>query len=570
MESELNIIVSAQNDTTAALESVTSELTQVGVAAEEMATAIQTSGEEASGVMDAFSAGIVETNQAAIASYAELDNAMRLVDETAVTTATEFDTAMAEMEAAAAATAAGVSTDAEAQSAAMADSMNGMKSTATQAGIVGIFAFMGLKNEIETATAASTEWNKTIVELQKELSNTGSAIPLTALIAYGSQLSQNTLYSQQDVLSAEAILMSYKNLQDQYKTITQAAADLAAKTGDSLPQAMGVLTKALADPLTGVRQLQSAHINLSATMVKTINDLAQGGATAQADALLLYALKSQVGGLSEAMSDASGTGFEKLSKAAGALQNIIGQQLGPVLDQIALKIEPIVVAIGEWVEAHPKLTSAILIGGAAFAGLAVALVGIGLVLSILMTSFAALGTLIAAVVASPVALMIGAFLAVGAGVTALAVSIHNNWDAIKTTIISTAGEVATFIEDWYNKIMGWINNILNSMKSIGSSIGGGISGVVGNVENFVTTHLATGGIVSSPTVALIGEAGPEAVIPLSMLGSGESLGGVGGGQGNGINVYITGTVQSSADQATILGNLIAKQINRQLKLQTFR
>jgi SLT domain-containing protein len=42
--------------------------------------------------------------------------------------------------------------------------------------------------------------------------------------------------------------------------------------------------------------------------------------------------------------------------------------------------------------------------------------------------------------------------------------------------------------------------------------------------------MATGGIVTSPTFALIGEAGPEAVIPLSKMG----------GMGGGITVNVNG------------------------------
>jgi hypothetical protein len=42
--------------------------------------------------------------------------------------------------------------------------------------------------------------------------------------------------------------------------------------------------------------------------------------------------------------------------------------------------------------------------------------------------------------------------------------------------------------------------------------------------------LAAGGIVNSPTLAMIGEKGPEAVIPLSKLGD------MGGGGGITINV----------------------------------
>jgi phage-related minor tail protein len=50
--------------------------------------------------------------------------------------------------------------------------------------------------------------------------------------------------------------------------------------------------------------------------------------------------------------------------------------------------------------------------------------------------------------------------------------------------------------------------------------------------------MAAGGIVTSPTLALIGEAGPEAVVPL----------GRGGGMG-GNNIYVT--VTSADPQAVV-------------------
>jgi hypothetical protein len=50
--------------------------------------------------------------------------------------------------------------------------------------------------------------------------------------------------------------------------------------------------------------------------------------------------------------------------------------------------------------------------------------------------------------------------------------------------------------------------------------------------------MATGGIVTSPTLALIGEAGPEAVIPL----------GKGGGMG-GVTINISGGLGTSTDIA---------------------
>ncbi|CAB4154085.1 hypothetical protein UFOVP637_19 [uncultured Caudovirales phage] len=65
---------------------------------------------------------------------------------------------------------------------------------------------------------------------------------------------------------------------------------------------------------------------------------------------------------------------------------------------------------------------------------------------------------------------------------------------------------------------------------------------------------ANGGIFTSPTMSLIGESGPEAVIPLSQLGS------IGGGGGSNITINVGGSVISEGDLvATIRNELLALQ-----------
>jgi hypothetical protein len=58
--------------------------------------------------------------------------------------------------------------------------------------------------------------------------------------------------------------------------------------------------------------------------------------------------------------------------------------------------------------------------------------------------------------------------------------------------------------------------------------------------------LAEGGIVTGPTLAMIGEAGPEAVIPLSKMG----------GMGGGITVNVTGGLATSAEIGQAVINAI--------------
>ena len=64
--------------------------------------------------------------------------------------------------------------------------------------------------------------------------------------------------------------------------------------------------------------------------------------------------------------------------------------------------------------------------------------------------------------------------------------------------------------------------------------------------------LADGGIVNSPTAALIGEAGPEAVIPLSRMGS---MG------GSTVNIVVNGSVTSEGDLVNAIRNAILQGQN---------
>jgi hypothetical protein len=73
---------------------------------------------------------------------------------------------------------------------------------------------------------------------------------------------------------------------------------------------------------------------------------------------------------------------------------------------------------------------------------------------------------------------------------------------------------------------GKIMSALESLIPGGSVIGGAIGGARGLLSNI--PGLAEGGIVTGPTLALIGEAGPEAVVPLDRAG----------GMGGGMNVTV--------------------------------
>lgn len=124
------------------------------------------------------------------------------------------------------------------------------------------------------------------------------------------------------------------------------------------------------------------------------------------------------------------------------------------------------------------------------------------------------------------------------------------WDAI-TGAASAAWEgikgIVSGVIDWIASKLEWVSEKVDAVKNLGSNIVNGAknigSSVVSGIANFV--GLASGGVATGPTLALIGEGGEsEAVVPLSKL---ESMIGVGGDGGIVVNFAPSITVSGGDD-----------------------
>ncbi len=119
----------------------------------------------------------------------------------------------------------------------------------------------------------------------------------------------------------------------------------------------------------------------------------------------------------------------------------------------------------------------------------------------------------------------------------------------KNGVISTMDAVGNWFRDLPGKIGGFFSGLGNAIKAPfvtafnairnlwNSTVGGfgfnvpsWVPGIGG--KGFTIPRMATGGIVNKPTIALIGEAGPEAVVPLNQIATTTS-----GTQTVVINVY---------------------------------
>jgi hypothetical protein len=284
----------------------------------------------------------------------------------------------------------------------------------------------------------------------------------------------------------------------------------------------------------------------------------------------LKTLQDSIGGVASAAAGAPGAALTQLSNQMTALGTVIGNDLLPLLDAIAKDLEPIIQDITAWAEAHPKLTDAIIIGAIALAALLLVIGLVGVAIITVTPVIEVVGVVIAAI-ASPIGLVVIA-------IVALAAAIYFNWNLIKTDTETIWTDISNFIGTIWTTIQNTvkagvdyvisaINAFINALDAIHISIpsisipGTKLATPSVNLGFSIPDipMLAEGGFVTQPTLALIGEAGPEAVIPLSGMG-----GGAGGQQ---IVININGGV-FPADGSTMkqIGDLLAKSILRGLKV----
>jgi hypothetical protein len=160
---------------------------------------------------------------------------------------------------------------------------------------------------------------------------------------------------------------------------------------------------------------------------------------------------------------------------------------------------------------------------------------------------AAIGVLTTSVVALNVAMALNPAVLITAAVIGLGVAIgvaYKKFEGFRNVVKFVVNNLAYNFELLANSFIQMINvvikgiNLIKPGKDIGSlgyvSLGrmGGDSGGAGgaNPAGLDYKAMATGGIVTSPTFALIGEAGPEAVIPLDKMG----------GMGGGVTINVNG------------------------------
>jgi len=136
------------------------------------------------------------------------------------------------------------------------------------------------------------------------------------------------------------------------------------------------------------------------------------------------------------------------------------------------------------------------------------------------------------------------------------------WDALRQAFGNVFSPIKSVINSVSDAVQNLISKVDAALSRIGD-LGRKITGLPSAALKLLP--FANGGIVTGPTPALIGEAGPEAVIPLTKPRRAAAImraaGLIGGGGGGGVTIRVdTMNVRSDTDVAAVaerLGRLVA-------------
>jgi len=288
------------------------------------------------------------------------------------------------------------------------------------------------------------------------------------------------------------------------QNLAERAMDIATATGKPLETVVGALEKAYGGNLTALQKLAPEY-----------RQMIEDGASFEE---VMDALAITTGGAAADAAETTAGKFARLKIGFDETKESIGAALLPAVE----KLLPYLQSFATWAQDNPQ-TFMIIAG--ALAAIAASIVAINIAMAL-----------------NPIGLII---IGVGLLIAGLAIAytkfegfrkiVDGVFGAIKWWIVNvTIPQIKMMLEIFktvFNGIATIWNNTIGKFSFTVPSWVPGIGGKGFSMPDI--PMLAAGGIVTGPTLAMIGEAGPEAVIPLDRMSQ------MGGG-GTTVNINVNG------------------------------
>jgi hypothetical protein len=376
-----------------------------------------------------------------------------------------------------------------------------------KAAVPAAAALGGLALALGDATKAAMEDQQEQAALALTLQNvTGAGAAQTAQIEEQiSAMSRASGVADTEYrLALEALVRGTKDVDTAMRDMNLVM-DISTATGTSSATVADALAKAYQGNFKALRSLSPEM----ATMIKEGASLNE----------IMDVLGGTFGGATAKSAETAAGKMKILTNSLGETKESIGAALLPVLEAVL----PVLNKFAMWAQDNPK------------AFLAIA---------------AAIGAVAAAIVVTNIAMALNPFSLIAAGVALLVLALvtaYKKFEWFRDGINAIVNTVISFFAGMVNAAIGAVNAIISAYNSIpllpdlpkAPTVPVPQLGKTSNTPapgRMNIPRLADGGIVSSPTLALIGEAGPEAVVPLDRMGT-----------GGGVTINVTGGLATSAE-----------------------
>ena len=298
------------------------------------------------------------------------------------------------------------------------------------------------------------------------------------------------------------------------QSLMNTALDIAAATGKDLETVTLALGKAANGQTAALTKLDPSLKGVIDSS-SSLDDITQ-------------ALAVSFGGAATVSAESFDGRMRGMKIALDETKESIGAALLPVLEKLLQIMKPVA-------DFAQENTTVFLILAGVIGGVATAVIAANVAMKIYQATLVLTKL---ATIALNVATSANPFVIVAAAVVALTAAMV--YLEIKFSLMSKAfdkfGNAIMVVTGPLGVLIGSLRKLVELKDAIGSFDIGGI-----NIPGF-----ADGGIVTRPTLAMVGEKGPEAIIPLSQMG----------GMGGGVTVNVTGGLSTSAEIGQAVVNAI--------------
>jgi phage-related protein len=345
--------------------------------------------------------------------------------------------------------------------------------TGVQLGIAGA----AILAPLALSVSAAEESQNIYTQLQAVLKSTAGAAGITAdkAVELSKALEHQTTFSDEAVLSTENLLLTFTNIKDDiFPDATKAVLNMSVALGEDTKNGAIQLGKALQDPILGVTALRRVGVDFSADQVKVSKSLVESGNTLEAQKLILKELNTEFGGSAAAAATTFAGKMDQLQNSVNDVQEQIGNALIPVLVDLLKTVTPIITAVAQWIEKHPKLTEIIII----FVGV------LGALLTVFGALYFAMGgiLIIVGLLGGPITILI---ILIGL-LTSIIIA---NWSSIKDNIDAILTWINNFIKSTLDGIHAAWSTVWGGVRDFFVGIWTGMKSAVQSAINFIRSIL---------------------------------------------------------------------------------